>query len=78
MVPARLETGADQRPDPRPPAYVLVVHNDVMPWMTMRPYDSATELAYYPELAGLLRSRYRPAGRIEDFNIWERPAAESH
>ncbi len=56
----------------RPPAYVLVVHDDVMPWMTMRPYDSATELAYYPELAGLLNSSYRPVGRIEDFDIWGR------
>jgi len=56
----------------RRPAYVLVVHNDAMPWVTMRPYDSATELAAFPELVALLARDYQPAVRIEDFDIWQR------
>lgn len=55
----------------KPPPFILVLHSDLMPWVTMRPYDSAQELAHYPELAQLLADHYRPIARIEDFDIWE-------
>jgi len=54
------------------PAYVLVVHNDLLPWMTGRWDDSAGQLATYPELTHLLHTSYRFVRRIEDFDIWER------
>ena len=54
------------------PQHLLVVHNDVMPWVTSRPYESADELTYFPGLAGLLRRHYRPDVSIEDFDIWRR------
>jgi len=58
------------------PQYILVVHNDVMPWVTLRPYDSAGELAYFAGLADLLRRDYCPEVRIEDFDIWQRRQSE--
>jgi len=54
------------------PRCILIVHDDFMPWVTLRPYDSAEELARYPELADLLRRHYHPAARIDDFDILER------
>jgi hypothetical protein len=59
----------------RRPAYLLVLHHDFMPWVTMRPYDSAGELPGYPELLELLRNNYHSVGRIEDFDLWERNGA---
>ncbi len=54
------------------PAYILVVHNDVMPWVTLRPDDSAGELSQYPALDQLLKRDYRLVDTIEDFDIWWR------
>ena len=54
------------------PAYILVVHNDVMPWVTLRPDDSAGELSQYPALDQLLKRDYHPVETIEDFDIWQR------
>lgn len=59
----------------RRPPYVLVVHNDVTPWMTGSWKDSAGELAGYPELDRLLDHEYRLCHQIEDFDIWERTPA---
>jgi 4-amino-4-deoxy-L-arabinose transferase-like glycosyltransferase len=56
----------------RRPEYILVLHNDVMPWVTTRPYDSAGELAYFPGLADVLERDYRPDVTIEDFEIHRR------
>jgi hypothetical protein len=52
------------------PRYILVVHNDALPWMTGRFDDSAGQLATFPELQHLLESGYRKAERIEDFDLW--------
>jgi hypothetical protein len=54
------------------PRYILVVHNDMLPWMTGRLEDSAGQVVTFPELQRLLESRYRQAERIEDFSVWER------
>jgi hypothetical protein len=59
-----------QRPD-----YIVIAHNDQMPWVTLRPYDSWNELDFYPALADLLRHNYRPEVRIEDLDLWRRKAA---
>ena len=58
--------------DSRKPPYILALHNDAMPWVTLRPGDSAQNLADFPELTQLLATDYRPYARIEDFDIWER------
>jgi 4-amino-4-deoxy-L-arabinose transferase-like glycosyltransferase len=55
--------------------YILVVHRDPQPWMVGRWDDSASQLATYPELAQLLRDRYRLCEQIQDFDIYEREAA---
>jgi len=57
----------DKQPD-----YLLVLHNDFMPWVTMRPYDSAGELVFFPELTAFIQRDYRLTAVIEDFDIWER------
>jgi 4-amino-4-deoxy-L-arabinose transferase-like glycosyltransferase len=54
------------------PSYLLVAHNDQMPWVTLRPYDSAEELALYPELQETLTRGYRLEARLEDFDLWRR------
>jgi hypothetical protein len=43
-----------------------------MPWVTLRPYDSAEELALYPELQETLTRGYRLEARLEDFDLWRR------
>ena len=55
-----------------PPAYIVVAHNDLFPWMTERWDDSAAQLGAFPDLEQLLRRDYRRARRIEDFDVWER------
>jgi 4-amino-4-deoxy-L-arabinose transferase-like glycosyltransferase len=54
------------------PRFILIVHNDAQPWITLWPGDSASALSNYPALTDLLRREYRPAIRIEDFDLWER------
>ena len=54
------------------PRYFLVVHNDLLPWVTGQYDDSAAQLASFPELEGWLRENYERRGRLEDFDIWER------
>ncbi|MFB3879892.1 MAG: glycosyltransferase family 39 protein [Armatimonadota bacterium] len=54
------------------PAAIIVAHNDLLPWMTGRYDDSATQLLTFPELSQFIHSHYRLATRIEDFDIWER------
>jgi hypothetical protein len=53
----------------RPP-FILVLHNDVFPWVTAGPLDSAGQLEYYPELRALLAESYALRARIEDFDIY--------
>jgi len=54
----------------RRPAFIIIVHHDAQPWVTLWPDDSASALSTYPALTDLLRRRYRPTARIEDFNLW--------
>ncbi len=60
-------TLADLRRDP--PAAIVVVRNDAIPWVTGVPFDSETALGYFPDLARLIRAEYRPAAEVEDFVI---------
>jgi len=55
----------------RPP-YIVVLHNDVFPWVTASLADSAQQLASFPELRALLQTHYRRASRVEDFDVWRR------
>jgi hypothetical protein len=54
------------------PQLILVVHNDWQPWTTGWNGDSYSALAGYTALRELIVSRYRPVGRMEDFDVWER------
>jgi hypothetical protein len=54
------------------PKFILVVHNDYQPWATGWDADSATYLPNYPALTNLLQQDYRPVGRLEDFDLWQR------
>jgi hypothetical protein len=54
------------------PQLILVVHNDWQPWTTGWNGDSYSALAGYTPLRELIVGRYRPVGRIEDFDVWER------
>ncbi len=53
----------------RPP-FILVLHNDVFPWVTTSMLDSAGQLEYFPKLRTLLAENYLLTARIEDFDIY--------
>jgi hypothetical protein len=53
-----------------PPAAIVVEHRDVFPMVTGDAIDSADTLRGFPELAGLLASRYSRATTIEDFDVY--------
>jgi hypothetical protein len=53
-----------------PPAAIVVERRDVFPMVTGDAIDSADTLRSFPELAGLLASRYRLATTIEDFELY--------
>ncbi len=55
----------------RPPALVVVVRNDAIPWASGRQEDSAGQLQQWKELRDWLATRYRPAGQFEDFAFYE-------
>ena len=54
----------------KPPRVIAVVHNDILPWMTGRFDDSATQLAGYPELTDFIKRNYQFQRRLEDFDLW--------
>jgi hypothetical protein len=54
------------------PAFVVVAHNDYLPWMTGRSDDSAGQLAGFTELYEVLSDQYEPTERLGDFAILER------
>jgi len=60
----------------RPP-FIVVAHNDVLPWMTGRRDDSAAQVQSFGEFQGLLDTRYRTVQRIEDFDIYEQRDRQS-
>lgn len=53
----------------RPP-FILVLHNDVFPWVTTSLLDSAGQLEYFPQLQMLLNENYALTARLEDFDIY--------
>ncbi|HUU54388.1 MAG TPA: glycosyltransferase family 39 protein [Armatimonadota bacterium] len=57
--------------------FIVVAHNDVLPWMTGRRDDSAAHVQSFGEFQGLLDRRYRKVQRIEDFDIYERRDRQS-
>ncbi|MCJ7750207.1 MAG: hypothetical protein MUQ65_03790 [Armatimonadetes bacterium] len=59
------------------PSFIVVAHNDVLPWMTGRRDDSAAQVRSFGEFQGLLDRRYRTVQRIEDFDIYERRDRQS-
>jgi hypothetical protein len=52
-----------------PPATIVVVHEDRLPWVTGNRQDSYESLRDFPELREMLQSRYRPVKRIDDLEI---------
>jgi hypothetical protein len=54
----------------KPPRYILILHNDRLPWMTGRRDDSAAQLLSFPALRGVLDERYEKESTIEDFTVW--------
>lgn len=54
------------------PRFLVVAHNDALPWMTGRADDSAAQLRGFPELEALIARHYRRAHTIEDFDIYRR------
>jgi hypothetical protein len=54
------------------PAVIVVEKRDVFPWVTGNIRDSLTELAQFPQLAGLLDTEYEQAVEIEDLTLYRR------
>ncbi len=54
----------------RPPAAIVVEHNDVFPFVTGDALDSATSLDDFTELQDLLATSYRMVGRAGDLDVW--------
>jgi len=52
-----------------PPAAIVVVRGDRLPWVTGNRLDSFESLRDFPELSAILQSRYRLAKRIGDLEI---------
>ena len=59
------------------PPFIVVAHNDVLPWMTGRRDDSAAQVHSFGEFRSLLEGRYRKVQRIEDFDIYEQRDRQS-
>jgi hypothetical protein len=59
----------------RPPALIIVQHNDVFPAVTGHLLDSHDELPGFPELSHIVESDYVYLKRIEDFDLYERKSA---
>jgi hypothetical protein len=53
-----------------PPAAIVVVHGDPLPWVTGNSLDSAAALREFPELLSLIESHYSRATSIGDFEIY--------
>jgi len=56
----------------RRPSFIVVAHNDALPWMTGRRDDSASQAKQFVEFQRLLKQRYQSPHRIEDFDIYQR------
>ena len=56
----------------RPPALIIVQHNDVFPAVTGHVLDSHDELPGFPELEHVIDDDYEFVKRIEDFDLYQR------
>jgi len=56
----------------KPPAAIVVEHNDVFPMVTGDEFDSWRSLATFPELERLIDDRYELVTTVEDFDIFMR------
>ncbi|HWZ87501.1 MAG TPA: hypothetical protein VNW92_01590, partial [Polyangiaceae bacterium] len=56
----------------RPPALIIVQHNDVFPAVTGHLLDSHDDLAGFPELSHVVEHDYELVKRIEDFDLYQR------
>lgn len=54
------------------PAYVLILQDDFMPWVTGQNADSHTILQTYTELNNWLMANYERINTVGDFIIWHR------
>ena len=54
----------------RPPAAIIVEHNDVFPMVTGDPIDSADTLKGFDALRSLIEDRYTLEAKIEDFDVY--------
>ncbi len=59
------------------PAYIVVAHNDRLPWMTGRRDDSAEQLAGFDALSDFIQAEYVCQRRVEDFDLWGRRGPQS-
>jgi hypothetical protein len=55
-----------------PPAMIIVERGDRFRWVTGDVLDSAQALSDFAELRHLIDSRYRHAGTVEDFDLYEK------
>ena len=58
--------------DARAPLFIVVARRDAIPSVSQSYLDSEQMLASYPALAGLISSRYEPAARLRNFDIYRR------
>lgn len=56
----------------QPPAYILLVKNDRLPWVTGSSDDSLSEVKRIEAFSLLLSENYGQEGQIEDFEIYKR------
>lgn len=61
----------------RPPAMIIVQHNDVFPAVTGHVLDSHDELPGFPELHHVIDDDYEFVKRIEDFDLYQRRRGQS-
>jgi len=61
----------------RPPAMIIVQHNDVFPAVTGHVLDSHDELPGFPELDHVIDDDYELVKRIEDFDLYQRRSGQS-
>jgi hypothetical protein len=54
----------------RPPAAIVVEHGDIFPLVTGNDLDSAAALKGFPALLDFVATRYGPAWRIKNFDIY--------
>ena len=59
-----------------PPQMIIVQHGDRFSWVTGDDHDSAEAVAGFPELERMLEDDFSKVSTIEDFDLYERKAAQ--